>query len=625
MHSATRLDDLKILECFLQNSLHAHLGRIVPFKVQCLHKDGTLWVLAQHPADVAIDIPETFSVLERALQAEEPKTPLAVRMYLRAEGNQRPYTQHSFTVYPLVKNFGPGEAAPEMTGTGEDRSAAAQSDPLADLQYHGSNAVPATIPEVVAHHSNSERPDEQGIVKIDTDAFVSDIENSFGSTDERRHSGIYPPAIEPSKSPKLLPAISGIGLLAAVAGAGYMGTRPCVFNVCTELNTSTQLNRAASIALSNPNATVPEVLTAQKQLHQSVETLKSIPAWSGSYGLAQQSLQLTNPQVEYVDSTVGAMNQAYQASILVANPPLPVAKWQQSKQLLTNSIATLGKIPSNSNVYPLARQKFGDYEAKLSDIDRRISAENTAQERLNSASAGIKSATAAQAEAKSATEWRSVNSQWANISSTLESIPATTSSYSQAQILLKSAQPQLATARTKLAAEEKAAKSYQNALSLAQAAKQAQQNRQLDRAVTAWSQSVTALQSIPQTAEVSAQAQPLVTEYTKNFQQAQAQLNTERKLVQASKDLQRTCAGTPQICTFTVTDRGLDVRLLPLYTQTLMQTAIAASTQGDEQAKVGVRNHVDTLGNALQTIGENAKLPIAVYNADGKQIQKYRP
>lgn len=623
MHSATRLDDLKILECFLQNSLHAHLGRIVPFKVQCLYKDGTLWVLAQHPADVAIDIPETFSVLERALQAEEPKTPLAVRMYLRAEGNQRPYTQHSFTVYPLVKDFGPGEAAPEMTGMGEDRFAV-EHRALDPLQPNSTNEVPTTIPEVVVYTAG-DRDEEHRIVKVDADAFVSDLENSFSNTDERRQSNVYPPATERSKSQKLLPVLGGIGLLAAIAGAGYMGTRPCVFNVCTELDTSAQLNRASSTTLSNPNATVPEVLTAQKQLHQSVETLKSIPAWSGSYGRAQQSLQTTEPQVEYVDSAVAAMNQAYQATLIVAKPPVPVAKWQQSKQLLTNSVATLGKIPSNSSVYPLARQKLGDYQAKLGEIERRISAENTAQERLKSAIAGIASATAAQTVAKSATEWRSVNSQWTNINSTLESIPATTSSYPQAQLLLKSAQPQLATARTKLAEEEQAAKNYQNALSLAQAAKQAQQNRQLDRAVTAWSQSVAALQSIPQTAEVSAQAKPLVTEYTKNFQQAEAQLKTERKLVQASKDLQRTCAGTPQICTFTVTDKGLDVRLLPLYTQTLMQTAIAASTQGDDKAKVGVRNHVDTLGNALQTIGENAKLPIAVYNADGKQIQKYRP
>jgi hypothetical protein len=34
---------------------------------------------------------------------------------------------------------------------------------------------------------------------------------------------------------------------------------------------------------------------------------------------------------------------------------------------------------------------------------------------------------------------------------------------------------------------------------------------------------------------------------------------------------------------------------------------------------------VNTLGNALQAIGENAKLPIEVYGADGQQIQSYRP
>ncbi len=123
MHSATRLDDLKILECFLQNSLHAHLGRIIPFRVQCLYKDDTLWVLAQHPADVVIDIPDIFKVLERALQAEEPKIPLTVKLYLRSEGNQRPYSHQSFAVYPLVKKTVPGEAAPEMTGMSEDRIA----------------------------------------------------------------------------------------------------------------------------------------------------------------------------------------------------------------------------------------------------------------------------------------------------------------------------------------------------------------------------------------------------------------------------------------------------------------------------------------------------------------------
>ena len=33
---------------------------------------------------------------------------------------------------------------------------------------------------------------------------------------------------------------------------------------------------------------------------------------------------------------------------------------------------------------------------------------------------------------------------------------------------------------------------------------------------------------------------------------------------------------------------------------------MAASTQGDGNAKVGIVNHVNTLGDALQTISENA-------------------
>lgn len=630
MHSATRLDDLKILECFLQNSLHAHLGRIVPFQVQCLYKDETLWVLAQHPTDVAIDIPETFSVLERALQAEEPKTPLAVRLYLRAEGNQRPYTQQSFTVYPLVKNIIPGEAAPEMTGTGEDRISLERNSDRADIALLDSThyAATAVADPISAEGDRAERDPnhEHRIVKIDTDDFVSDIENSFGSFDDRQQNEVYPPEAKNSQSPKIWPILGGLSAIVAIAGAGYMATRPCVFGVCTELNTSAQLNRAASATLNNPNAAVPEVLTAQKQLHQSVDTLAAIPAWSGSYGLAQTSLQATEVQVGYTDSAVAAMNQAYQASVLVVGKPsVPLAKWQESKRLLTDSIAALSKIPETSQVYPLARRKLGDYQAQLGNIERRLTTETKAEEQLKSAAAGIKSATAAQTTATSLANWRAVKTQWDAIGASLGGIPTTTSSYNQAQLLLKSAQPQIVAAKDKLALEQRATQNYQTAVSLAAAAKQAQQNRQPDRAVSQWNQALAAIQSIPPTASVYSAAKPLVLEYTKNFRQADAQLRTDRQLTQATQDLQRTCGGTPQICNYTVTSKGIEVRLLPLYTQTLVQTASAASTQDDNTAKVGILKHLNTLGNALQAIGENAKLPISVYSADGKQIQNYRP
>jgi hypothetical protein len=637
MHSATRLDDLKILECFLQNSLHAHLGRIIPFRVQCLYKDDTLWVLAQHPADVVTDIPDIFRVLERALQAEEPKISLAVKLYLRAEGNQRPYSQQSFTVYPLVKKTVPGEAAPEMTDMSEDRialerDAYTQKPPsekplhLTDnhLEPEISNSMASTIPEIVSSELVTDGSADPRLVKIDTDTFVSNIENSFGATSDNDADSTYPP--EKTKQKKAFPLLGGLGLLAIASGAaGYMGTRPCVFSTCTELNNATQLTQSSLVAINNPTVTGQEVLTAQKQIHQSVENLKSIPIWSGSYNKAQKSLRLTTPQVADLDTAVIAMNKAFKAASIVKNPPLPLPKWQESKQMWTESIASLGTISDTSQIYPLVRQKLTDYKGRLSDIERRIELETAADQKLKSAVESITVANQSQTEATSLSQWREVKNHWNLVNDRLTSIPPNTIAYAQAQELLKSYQAQIATAQEKVVEEDKATQNYQTAIKLAQAAQGSQKKDRLDQAVLEWNQSVVAIQSIPQNSTIYAQAKPLVAEYTKNFQQAQQKLKATQKMSLANKDLQRTCAGTPQICSYTINSKSIVVRLMSLYTQTLSQTAMAASTQGDSNAKAGIINHVNTLGNALQTISENAKLPLEVYGADGKQIQNYRP
>ena len=641
MHSATRLDDLKILECFLQNSLHAHLGRIIPFRVQCLYKDDTLWVLAQHPADVAIDIPDTFKVLERSLQAEEPKTPLAVKLYLRTEGSQRPYSQQSFTVYPLVNKHVPGEAAPEMTAMSEDRIALEnessaikpgkpqqiESHELPDLEIpHVVTPQPAP-PLVSAFDDSLELSAPKGrIAKIDADAFAADLENSFGTTGATvdPESTIYPPAAKPKS--KLIPILGGLGVLTAGLGAAYIGTRPCVLqSVCTELNTATELTKSSLAIVNNPAATGKEVLAAQTQLHQSVENLSSIPAWAGSYGTAQKALQTTEPQSVQLDNTVTAMNKAFKAASIVKTPPIPLVKWQESQQMWTESIAILGKVPTNSPIYPLAQQKLTDYRGKLADIQRRIGIETTAEQQLKSGIEGVKSATQSQATAKSLEEWKAVKAEWDKVTGALGSIPSTTTAYPQAQTLLKSYQPQIAIAQEKVQAEDNAAKNYALAIKSAESAKLAQKNSQLPQAVEFWNKAVVAIQSVPKTSDIYSQANPLVIEYTKTFQQVEEQLKTSQKIAQATKDLQQTCTGEPQICSYTVTAKNITVRLMPLYTQKVMQTAQAASQQGDGNAKMGILNHVNTLGKALQTISDNVKLPLELYGADGKQIQDYRP
>jgi hypothetical protein len=628
-----RLDDLKILESSLQNSLHAHLARIIPFRVQCAYKHDALWVLAQHPANVEIDADDTFRVLKQALQAEEPKTPLAVKLYLRTEGNRRPYSQQSFSVYPSVKRASRGEAAPAMTVNNEERAALKRplnskapmkSIPVAEPILPNSNQSPAVIMGEIVTSERHEISAENALVKLDDDRFSSNLESSIAPNSPANNP---PPSTPIAKTKRniLLPILGGLGAVAIGSGAGYMGTRPCVFGACTMLGSATQVAQSSFDTVNNPRSTGKDILFAQQQLHQSVANLESIPVWSGSYNTAQQSVKATTPQIKHLDMTVEAMNKGFRATNIVKTPPIPLVTWQESKRLWVESIASLSKVPTTSKVYPLAQQKLTEYQGKLGNIEQRIGAETTADEALKSSISESTLAIQAQTTAKTLAEWQSVKAMWDKIDNKLTNIPPTTIAYNQAQELLKADRPQIAVARDKVAEETKATQNYNIAIKSATDAKLAQQKNQLPLAVQQWNQAVVAIQSIPQTSSVFDRAKPLVFEYTKNFQRAEEQLKNGEKMVRATQDLQRTCAGTPQICTYTITKKEIIVRFTPLYSSTVMQTAKTALDRNNVTAKAGILSHVNTLGDALQTISENAQLPISVYTADGKQIQTYRP
>jgi hypothetical protein len=628
-----RLDDLKILESSLQNSLHAHLARIIPFRVLCAYKHDTLWVLAQHPPAVEIDKDDTFRVLEQALQAEQPKTPLAVKLYLRTEGNRRPYSHQSFNVYPTVKPAIRGEAAPELTVNSEEPVALKhalndktpmKSIPLTEPLLSSSSQPPAVIMGEIVTASHQEIPAENALVKIDDDRFSSNIESSIIPSPPSIDS---PPPTPVAKTKRniLLPILGGLGAIAVGSGAGYMGTRPCVFGTCTILSSAAQVAQSSFATVNNPGSTGKDILFAQQQLHQSVVSLESIPIWSGSYNTAQQSLKATTPQISHLDMTVEAMNKGFRATNIVKTPPIPLVKWQESKRLWVESIANLSKVPTTSKIYPLAQQKLTEYQGKLGNVEQRIGAETTADEALKSSIAESTLVIQAQTVAKTLPEWQGVKAMWDKINDKLTNIPATTIAYTQAQELLKVDRPQMAAANEKFQEETKAAQNYDLAVKSATDAKLAQKNNQLPVAVQRWNQAVVAIQSIPQTSVVFARAKPLVFEYTKSFQRAEEQLKTGEKTARANQDLQRTCSGTPQICTYSVTTKEIIVRFTPLYSNTVMQTAKTALDRNNVTVKAGILSHLNTLGDALQTISENAQLPISVYTSDGKQIQNYRP
>jgi hypothetical protein len=637
-----RLDDLKILECFLQNTLHAHLARIVPFQIHCAYKNDTLLVLAQHPVDEAIDIPDTFRVLKQTLQSEEPKTPLAVKLYLRTEGNRRPYSQQSFSVYPHISKVLPGEAAPQIAENSGGR-VSLESD-LNRLVAMKSIAVVKTpsesivqpqveiLGEFVSTAQLLELPAKNAPNQIEvlepiasSEIFSADIASSLTIEPSAVPTPPAPPVAPPQRQLLRPMIIGGLGAIAVGSGLGYMGTRPCVFGVCTELNSSRQVAESALAIANNPRSTGNDILIAQQQLHKSVTTLESVPIWSGSYNSAQQSIRTTKPAIADLDTTVLAMNEAWGATNLIKTTPVTMDKWQESRQMWTDAISNLTKVSPTSKVFPLAQQKLTDYQGKLGEVEHRIGAETAADTALRTAAIDAQSATQAQSTAKTLTEWQGVKTTWDRVKQKLMSIPSTSIVYPQAQEILKATQTQILTATEKFQEETKATQNYDLAVKSATEAKLAEKNNRLAGAVDRWNQAAIAIQSIPQTSTVFDRAKPLVLEYTKSFQRAEEQLKNTERIAIANRDLQRTCAGNPQICTYTVTAKGIAVHFTPLYSNTVMQTAKTAWVRDNTTVKLGILNHVNTLGDALQVISENAKLPIDIYAANGKKIRNYKP
>lgn len=98
MNTTIQIDNSPMLGNVLQERLKLELPHSDPLLVQCIVKDGALMVLVQHPAGVELDPDEAFTVLEQAVVAERPQISPQVKLYLRLEGQQRPYAFHRFAL-----------------------------------------------------------------------------------------------------------------------------------------------------------------------------------------------------------------------------------------------------------------------------------------------------------------------------------------------------------------------------------------------------------------------------------------------------------------------------------------------------------------------------------------------
>lgn len=602
MKTATRPEELTDLGNGLQEDLQSYLHESIPVQVRCRRSDERLAIWVQHPAEATLDQDQIMAFLEQTIRSQYPLVAQQARVNLLRAGEKKPYMSRSLFLdlpEPEPETTIPSEADSVETNQTEETNSSSEAETPPNLDSEETQA-------------ESSHPWDQPIPEVNDKADESESEQ--------------PPSVKLRLKSSWLPlVVAGAGLsLVVFLSTLYVLTRPCVMGKCTVLPEAEQLSHKSAQTLQNPESG-KAVLEAQEQLQEAIQLVAVIPPWSSYRRQAQQKLQVYQSQSETVADMVEALKTAARAGYESQNPPHPEAKWREVQSLWRDAIAKLEQLPTDSNLQPLAKTKIKAYKTNLEEINQRLLKERKAQEHLKAAQEAARMAEVRQGIAQSLSDWQLVYATWQASMGRLKQIPQGTTPYEEAQELLALYLPKLAKARDRKTQEQISANAYNQGVRLAQLATNSQSDQQWSVALVHWRNALTYVNQVPKQTYYYAKAQSLVEPYRGALKQAQNQLQLAVKMQQARRDLNQTCSGTPSICTYTIDNQMIKVRLTPAYVQMVQQRAMTAKAQGDSQAHAGLVNHILTLGEALEVISDNAQLRVEVYTPEGVMIQSHNP
>ena len=628
MTVAARQSKAQILEVKLQKYLQAAGFKNLPLYISCDFQDESLTVVGEHPRSLVLKAKPTFTVLEAAILEIEPEAIQQIGLCLKITGQKQPYAFHSFTMHHPVlsrprtvqvlkkpETIPAAETGMVLAANAAETADAVEEMPLeTDVENAGGDEY---FPDFSESSSNSDP------VSFKVAAIPADIaDNPFSPLDME--------AVTVSQTPKNSPfamlAAAGIVSLAAVilAGGYYLLSRPCVVGECTALANAKQLSdNSAKTLKTSKVANSP--LEAQEQLKGAIALLEPIPAWSIHRGEAQSALESYREQSQNVQSAIDAARLAQSAAQKTQNPPYSAESGQEAQALWQSAIAQLGEIPKDSLVYPYAQRKAKEYRKNLATGNRLLGTETKAEKTLLAAKSTAQIAEAREAVAQTAETWGQVQAGWEKALETLAEIPSNTQSYQQGKLLAPKYETKLSQARERKNVEGISENAYTQAVTLAAEARIFEGKNGWFKASEYWRRALSYAEQVPAATSYSQKAKPLIDSYKISLQQAEVKLQEERTLQKARTDLDRTCKGKPKICDYTVSKGLIAVQMTPDYVEKLQQTFIQANNNNAVKTRQAVEKHVETLQKALEAIAENAKIPMQVYDGDGKRIASHEP
>ncbi len=627
MKVAARQSRAQILEVDLQKHLQAAGFKNLPLYLSCDFQEGSLTVVGEHPRSLVLKAQQTFTVLEAAILELEPESIQQIGLCLKITGQKQPYAFHSFTMnHPVLsrtRTVEVGKKTEEISAEVTEVKASNLAnilDAVPELPLETDATDPGfeeAFPDVW-DTSNDAEPIAFQVSSIPTDI----AENPFDPLDMEPVTV----APKPKQSPFLGLAVAGIASLAigVFGGIYYLLSRPCVIGQCTVLADAKQLSDNSARTLKTSKvASSPEA--AQAQLKQAIALLTPIPFWSIHHGKAEDELDKYRRESQNLTFAVDAARLAVSATETTENPPHAAQNWQEAQSLWQSAIGKLKEIPQNSTAHPFAQKKLKEYQAKLARGNRQLTTETKAEKKLRSAKSTAEVAEARAIIAEKAESWDKVEANLQKSLETLSEIPSSTESYQQAKLLVPKYESKLSQARDRKTLEATAEEAYTQAVTIAAQARIFEERNAWFQASEHWRRALSSAEKVPSTTAYYSKTKSLMPSYRTYLQQAEVKLEEQRTLQKARTDLDKTCKGNPKICDYTVSKDLIAVQMTPDYMQKLQKTVIQADKNNATKTRQAVEKHVETLQKALEAIADNAKIPMQVYDSEGKRIATQTP
>ncbi|MEH1939044.1 MAG: hypothetical protein V7L01_02340 [Nostoc sp.] len=587
MKVAVQQEDLQLLAKTLQEQLLVEVSTAEVFEVKCAVNKDELMILTQHASDVIVDAQLIFAVIEEALQSLTPQKEQRVQCFLRVFGEQRPYAK---CLLALKKTGGWGAGGAEKAEKAGEVGEAEEAIPYSS--FSSPSSALTYFPSI-----------------DDTDE-----EEAFDPFADASNLSASKPASQ------IKPILLGIALLGIVVlgGGAYFLSRPCVMSECKEIQNAEQL-KIKSPQLMRRAKSEKELVVVQEQLMAASASLNTIPSWSPRYQMSEELKASLSGRSEKISQVVKALQTASLATQKVQTPAYSLEELQARQHLWRQAIAPLESVSSSSELYGLVQGKLLNYRVRLHAVNQQIFTEETWLKKLTAAKAVANAAEKREATAKSLNDWQKVQSTWLVVVNTLNTIPLTSAGYQDAQKLLVDYKPKLVVARDRATKERFAVKTYQQALSSAKQAKVYEQQNQWQAAATYWDQALQTAKQISEDSLYYTQAQSLIEPYSTALKQAQEKVQVVSSLQQTRTDLDKTCINGIRICTFSIDNAGILVRLTPEYDQ-IRKNNLATPYSENSATAVDVTNHLQILREALAVISDNANLSLVLYDSQNQVI-----